>query len=57
MLWRKEQAGKHVLMASLCYNLKKMLKFNPKKSQIQVRYATITDKQERGLNYLFFAFT
>ena len=28
------QAEKHVLMASLCYNLKKMLKFKPKKSEI-----------------------
>jgi len=28
------QAEKHVLMASLCYNLKKMLKFNPKKAEI-----------------------
>jgi hypothetical protein len=25
------QAGKHVLMAALCYNLKKYLKFNAKK--------------------------
>jgi hypothetical protein len=25
------QAEKHVLMASLCYNLKKLLKFKPKK--------------------------
>ena len=33
-----EQAEKHVLMLSLCYNLKKMLKYNPKKSQIQVSY-------------------
>ena len=28
------QAEKHVLMASLCYNLKKMLNFKPKKSEI-----------------------
>jgi|GEM_PF-2714220 len=50
-----EQAEKHVLMASLCYNLKKMLKFRSRKAQIQVSYAPITDKQNRGLNYLFFA--
>jgi len=28
------QAEKHVLMASLCYNLKKMLNFKPQKSEI-----------------------
>ena len=42
-----EQTEKHILMASLCYNLKKMLKFNPKKPQIQVSYAPMTDIVER----------
>ena len=51
-----EQAEKHVLMASLCYNLKKMIKFNPKKPQIQVSYAQITDKLQTLSDYLFFAF-
>ena len=51
-----KQANKHVLMASLCYNLKKMLKFNSKKPQIQVSYALIIDKVERCADYLFFAF-
>ena len=52
-----EQAEKHVLMASLCYNLKKMLKFNPKKSQTQVSYPPITDKLQGCSDFLFFAFT
>jgi Transposase DDE domain. len=51
-----EQAEKHVLMASLCYNLKKMLKFNPKNAQIQVSYAQIEDKMQRGSVFLSFAF-
>jgi len=51
-----EQAEKHVLMSSLCYNLKKMLKFRSLKAQIQVSYAPITDKVQGCLDYLFFAF-
>jgi len=39
-----EQAEKHVLMALLCYNLKKMLRFNPQKAQIQESYAPTTLK-------------
>ena len=46
-----EQAEKHVLMASLCYNLKKMLKFRSLKTQIQVSYAPIADKVQ-GLSAL-----
>ena len=49
-----EQAEKHVLMASLCYNLKKMLKFNPKKAQVQVNYAPIVEKAQQVRNFLFF---
>jgi Transposase and inactivated derivatives len=52
-----EQAEKHVLMASLCYNLKKMLKWQTKKVQIQVSYVPITDKKQEVLDFLFFAFT
>jgi Transposase and inactivated derivatives len=51
-----EQAEKHVLMASLCYNLKKMLKFNTKKTQIQVNYVQITNKAQGFLDFLLFAF-
>ena len=50
-----EQAEKHVLMAALCYNLKKMLKFHSRKAQTQVSYAQITDKQYGLFDYLFFA--
>jgi len=52
-----EQAEKHVIMASLCYNIKKMIKFNPRKPQIQVSYAKITDKLQGLYDYLFFAIT
>ena len=51
-----EQAEKHVLVASLCYNLKKMLKFRSRKAQIQVSYAPITEKVQRCADFLFFAF-
>jgi Transposase DDE domain. len=51
-----EQAEKHVLMASLCYNLKKMLKWQTKKVQIQVNHAQITDKVQGCFDFLFFAF-
>ncbi|MDR2085193.1 MAG: transposase, partial [Bacteroidales bacterium] len=40
------QAEKHVLMASLCYNLKKMMKFRVKKVQVQVNYVPIIDKMQ-----------
>ena len=52
-----EQAEKHVLMASLCYNLKKMLKWKTKNAQIQINYAPIIGKVQRSSDYLFFAFT
>lgn len=48
-----EQAQKHVLMASLCYNLKKMMKFRPKKSQVQVNYAQITKQMGEIFYFLF----
>ena len=51
-----EQAEKHVLMASLCYNLKKMMKWQTKKAQIQVNYAPITDKVQGVLDFLFLDF-
>ena len=51
-----EQAEKHVLMASLCYNLKKMIKFWTEKAQIQVSYAQITDKLQTLSYSLFSAF-
>ncbi|MDL2227928.1 transposase, partial [Odoribacter sp. OttesenSCG-928-L07] len=50
-----EQAEKHVLMASLCYNLKKMLNFRVKKTQIQVNYATAIEKVQENLRFIFFA--
>ena len=50
-----EQARKHVLMAALCYNLKKMLRFHSRKAQTQVSYAQITDKLYGLFDYLFFA--
>jgi Transposase DDE domain. len=50
-----EQAEKHVLMASLCYNLKKMLKWRTKNAQIQVSYAPVTDKVQGFSDFLFFA--
>ena len=50
------QAEKHVLMASLCYNLKKMMKFRTPKTQIQVNYAPIADKMQSFSNFLYFAF-
>lgn len=49
-----EQAEKHVLMASLCYNLKKMLKFRPRKVQVQVNYAPITEKLQKTFIFSFF---
>ena len=52
-----EQAEKHVLMASLCYNLKKMMKFRTLKTQIHVNYAQITDNLQGLSYYLFFVFT
>ena len=51
-----KQADKHVLMESLCYNLKKMIKYNPKKNQLQVSYATITGKLHRLSDSLFSVF-
>jgi hypothetical protein len=47
-----KQAQKHVLMASLCYNLKKMMKSRPIKLQVQVNYLQIT--KQMGENILFY---
>ena len=50
------QAEKHVLMASLCYNLKKMLKFKPistKSAAIKVQVET--GNFEKNLSYVFSA--
>ena len=44
------QAEKHVLMASLCYNLKKLLKFKPKKAEIM---AIALQKSEQLAEQLF----
>jgi hypothetical protein len=50
-----EQAEKHILMASLCYNLKKMMKFRTKKPQVQVNYAPIATKIQEIKDFFIFA--
>ena len=50
------QAEKHVLMAALCYNLKKMLKFKVKDTQVQANYALIAAKLHEMQNFLFSTF-
>ncbi|MDL2323033.1 hypothetical protein LJC52_03505 [Bacteroidales bacterium OttesenSCG-928-A17] len=44
-------------MASLCYNLKKMLKFRVKKSQVQVNYAPIAERMQQVCDFLFSVFS
>ena len=51
------QAEKHVLMAALCYNLKKMLKFKGKDTQVQANYAPIATKLHEMQNSLFSTFS
>ena len=46
-----KQANKHVLMASLCYNLKKYLKFNRQNPVANKNYKLIQGKQLP--NYFF----
>ena len=48
------QAEKHVLMASLCYNLKKMLKFKPKKAEIAAISLQKADLLAENLFFVFF---
>ncbi len=58
------QANKHVLLAALCYNLKKYLKFTPKKSKLlaqicalpKVKYGTLK-ADHIGLENLLFSTT
>ena len=39
------QANKHVLLAALCYNLKKYLKFTPKKSKLLAQICALPQVQ------------
>jgi hypothetical protein len=50
------QAEKHVLMASLCYNLKKLLKYKPKKEQVHVNYGMLTGKFVQSSFFSFLDF-
>jgi transposase len=47
----KKQATKHVLMAALCYNLKKYMKFQGKKAQITTE--TLSNHKNRPFYVLF----
>jgi transposase len=51
------QAEKHVLMASLCYNLKKLLKFKPKKAEISTIALQKDGKLAEQLFSYFFLLT
>lgn len=50
------QANKHVLMAALCYNLKKFLKFNRKTPQIITEAMERTQKALQSLKSMFLGF-
>ena len=50
-----EQAKKHVLMASLCYNLKKMMRLRAQKAQIQLCYAQTTEAIQSSFDFSFSA--
>lgn len=47
------QAEKHVLMASLCYNLKKLLRFCSKKPLVRVNYGVIAPASQPLYKILF----
>jgi hypothetical protein len=49
-------AGKHVLMASLCYNLQKLLKFRPRTVEtVALKMQTGRDRLAENFNNVYFA--
>jgi len=50
------QANKHVLMAALCYNLKKMLKFSRKIPQIITQSMTLKQGQQLSIENIRVSF-
>jgi transposase len=51
-------AEKHVLLASLCYNLQKLLKFKPRKLELMaIKMPVMIEKIAKKFSYTFFAYT
>ena len=51
----KNQANKHVLFAALCYNLKKYLKFTPKKSKLFAQICALPIRKHNVLKIELFS--
>ena len=49
------QANKHVLLAALCYNLKKYLKFQPKQSKLLAQICALPKEKSKALKSNLFS--